>query len=466
MSRSKELIKNTGILMVAKISTQIVSFLLLPLYTALLTTAQYGRVDIYTSLAMIIIPFLTLQTEMGLFRFFIAYQDDESKRRVVSSAFAIVAKCVFLFSVCFLIVSVLFKIEYAGLLYGYYLTMTISTVFLQLCRAEGNNVAYGVATFLSSAVAVALNVVFVAIFKLGVQGILLSTILAQSISIVYMAFKTHAFSFYSREFIDKKEEKRLLEYSVPLVFNQISSWAVNYSDRIIILLFWGESVNGIYSIANKFSNITSTFFGVYNVAWTENVVRCIDDDDSRPYITKIFNMTFSLYLILITGIINLLPFFFSLMVNEAYSDAYQHVPLLLLGMFFSGMAATLGSVFIAKNKTKDVSVTTTLAGICNIIVHFALLKPCKLYAASISTMVAFGALFAYRYIFVNKFFEVKFNVTKVMPHVIAFVIAWIGYGSKNVFIIVIGFIVNLVNIAVLIVQNRELIMKMTIKRGM
>lgn len=328
MSKGRDLLKNTGILMVAKVSTQIISFLLLPLYTALLTTAQYGRVDIYTSLAMIIIPFLTLQTEMGLFRFYIAYNNEEKRKNVVSSSLSIVSKCVCVFTLCFIVVSFLFKLQYAVYLYCYYLTMTVATVLLQLCRAEENNIAYGVATFLSSAVAVALNVVFVAGLRLGVKGILLSTILAQGISILYMIYKTHIGTLYSSDRIDKQEEKKLLEYSVPLVLNQISSWAVNYSDRIIILFFWGEGINGIYSIANKFSNITNTFFGVYNVAWTENVVRCIDDRDSGKYIARVFNLTFNLYLILITGIINLLPFFFSFMVNEAYADAYQHVPFL------------------------------------------------------------------------------------------------------------------------------------------
>ena len=46
MSKGKELLKNTGILMIAKISTQIVNFLLMPLYTTLLTTQvlQCGNV--------------------------------------------------------------------------------------------------------------------------------------------------------------------------------------------------------------------------------------------------------------------------------------------------------------------------------------------------------------------------------------------------------------------------------------
>ena len=67
MSRGKDLVKNTGILFVAKTSTQVVSFFLLPLYTALLSTKEYGQLDIYYSLVMILMPVITLQLEQAIF---------------------------------------------------------------------------------------------------------------------------------------------------------------------------------------------------------------------------------------------------------------------------------------------------------------------------------------------------------------------------------------------------------------
>lgn len=89
MSRGKDLLKNTGILIVAKISTQFVSFLLLPLYTALLSTTEYGEIDIYTSLVMIVVPFLTLQLEMGMFRFFITEKSNTNRCKIISTTFTI-----------------------------------------------------------------------------------------------------------------------------------------------------------------------------------------------------------------------------------------------------------------------------------------------------------------------------------------------------------------------------------------
>jgi O-antigen/teichoic acid export membrane protein len=464
MSRGKDLLKNTGILLIAKISTQIVSFLLLPLYTSFLTTEQYGCVDVYTSLAMIVIPFLTLQVEMALFRFFITDKDQSTRQEIVSTSFAVVICMAVAISVVYWSCAVFFRMPYKGMLYAYYLTQMFSTVLLQVCRAEGDNAGYGIASFISSSMAVVLNVIFIVGLHWKVEGILISSVLAQLSSCIFMLFWTKVHRYLKIISVKKRCCKKLLQYSIPLVFNQIASWAINYSDRLLILAYWGESSNGIYSIANKFSNITNTFFGVYNVAWTENVVRSMEDKNSEEYVSKVFDITFNLYMILITGILNILPFIFGVLVNESFADAYPHIPILLIAMLFSGMAATLGSIYIAYGRTKDISITTALAGVCNIVVHFALLNKFKLFAASISTLVSFAALFLYRGIAIRKFYRIRFQCKKWIVRLIIMVFAWIVYFSYNPYLILIGLVANLLSVILLFKENKTLLIGLIKKK--
>lgn len=459
MSRAKDLLKNTGILMIAKISTQVVSFFLLPLYTALLTTEDYGRVDIYTSLAMIVIPFLTLQVEMALFRFFITNQEQAAQKEIVSTSYAIIAGVTAIISTVYLIVSGLLALPHRWLLFAYYISQALAAVLLQTCRAQGDNLGYGMASFVSSALAVALNVLFIAGLGWRVEGILAASILAQLTSCIYMLWRTKVHRYLSFASVSIRRGKQLMAYAVPLVFNQIASWGINYSDRLIIVATWGEGINGIFSVANKFSNITGTFFNVYNVAWTENVVRSMGDEDGASYISRMFELTFNVYMVLVTGIINLLPFLFHIMINEAFHDAYPHVPILLVAMLFSGMAATLGSIFIAYSKTREVSITTMLAGVCNVAVHLLLLKHCGLYAASISTLVSFVALFSYRYFTIKKFFPIRFSIRAIAVQLFVLAFAWIAYCADNLPLVLIGFAMNLGCIVRLGIKNKDMIMR-------
>lgn len=459
MSRAKDLLKNTGILMIAKISTQVVSFFLLPLYTALLTTEDYGRVDVYTSLAMIVIPFLTLQVEMGLFRFFITEKEQVSQKEIVSTSYAIIAVMTAVISIVYIIISTILDLPHRWLLFAYYISQALAAVLMQTCRAKGDNVGYGMASFVSSVMAVGLNVLFVAGLGWRVEGILIASIIAQLVSCVYMLWRTKVHRYISPASVSLNRCRQLLAYSIPLVFNQIASWGINYSNRLIIVANLGEGINGIFSVASKFSNITGTFFNIYNVAWTENVVRSMDDEDGASYISRVFEFTFNIYLILITGIINLLPLVFSFMVNEAFHDSYQHVPILLVAMLFSGMAATLGSIYIAYSKTREVSITTMLVGVCNIALHFILLNSCGLFAASISTLVSFIALFVYRYIAIKKFFTLRFKIKKIALQLAVLVFSWVAYSIGNIVFIVVGLIMNLGCIAWIILKNKDIVRK-------
>ena len=464
MSKAKDLIKNTFILTAAKISTQAVSFLLLPLYTSLLTTDEYGRVDIYTSLAMIILPVLTLQIEMALFRYFITSETELEKKEIISSSFAAAAAVVLFGVLAFVVFTTFVPLPNSEfLILCFYLSQVVSTLLLQLCRAEGDNAGYGIAAFLISALAVGFNVIFITVFKWGVEGILLSTVLAQLISSLYLVYRTKVKDYISLAMIKIARCKELLNYSVPLIFNQIASWAINYSDRILILVFFGEGTNGIYSVANKFSNITNTFFNVYNVAWTENVIRSMKDENSSQYISRVFEITFSIYIIIVTGIINFIPFAFNFFVGNTFKEAYHHIPILLTAMLFSGMAATIGSIYVAYKKTKDVSVTTILAGICNIAVHWLMISEFKLFAASISTLVSFALLFIYRMVFLKKFFVLKADYRKIIIQIIILIISWYGYSAQNTVIQAVGLSLNIAYIIWFIKKHYSMLLNI-IKR--
>lgn len=463
MSRGRELLKNTGILMLAKVSTQIVNFLLLPLYTSILATEEYGIMDIYTSMAMIIVPVVTLQIEMALFRFFIVSKNRDEEEQIVSSSFALIAMMLVLASIIYSIFVSLFSLSDTLLLYLFYLSQIITTVLLQCSRAKGDNIGYGIGSFLISSVAIVSNVLLLCVFHLKVEGMILSTIIAQLISSFFLVSRTAIYRWFKLSKISILECKKLLSYSIPLVFNQIASWVINYSNRLIILSFWGSGINGIYSVANKFSNVINTFFGVFNVAWTENVIRSIQDKDIN-YIGKMYTIISNVYCILITGVLNCLPFVWHLLVDSSYSKSYNQVPILLLAMYFSGMAATLGSIYIAEGRTKEVSVTTILTGVINIAVHLLFINNLKLYAASISSLIAFLILFIFRLFNIKKIVSFKVNFRDILPRLIIMIACSILFVSNNYILIGCGLTVNIIQFVMLSIKNRQEILKLIRKQ--
>ena len=89
MGRQKELAKNTAILTFGKICTQCISFFLLPLYTAVLDTSEYGLFDLMITYGTLLIPIVNWQFDQGLFRFLIDVRGNKEKQtEIFSSVFA------------------------------------------------------------------------------------------------------------------------------------------------------------------------------------------------------------------------------------------------------------------------------------------------------------------------------------------------------------------------------------------
>ena len=78
--KSFELIKNTVIIFLGKACTQLISFLLLPLYTKYLITEEYGIVDLITTYVALLVPVLTLQLEMATFRFLVDNRENNNRK--------------------------------------------------------------------------------------------------------------------------------------------------------------------------------------------------------------------------------------------------------------------------------------------------------------------------------------------------------------------------------------------------
>ena len=113
--REKSLIKNTGILAIGTLASKVFSFFLLPLYTAVLTTEDYGTVDVLQTVALFAMPFVTLQLCSAVFRFIIEKKEDLEKTTVITTGIFVESVNVILFSFVVWILNFKFNIQYCEL---------------------------------------------------------------------------------------------------------------------------------------------------------------------------------------------------------------------------------------------------------------------------------------------------------------------------------------------------------------
>lgn len=289
MGKGEKLAKNTFIILIGKVCTQFISFFLLPLYTSILSSSDYGIVDLIITYIVLLMPIVTLNIENATFRYLIDVRDDEKgkKKIITNSLNCIIAQ----YGICligYLIICQFINLPYKYVLVFNVLATMLSNFLLQVAKGLGKMVDFSIGSVIAGISTVILNVFFLLVLKIGLVGILLSSAIANILCFIYLFIRCKI-----RKYIDNNEQdllmkKELLRYAIPLVPNGIIWWIIDASDRTIITMFLGSASNGIYAIANKFSHVLMQVFNVFNISWTESAAVNINESDRDIFFSKTF----------------------------------------------------------------------------------------------------------------------------------------------------------------------------------
>ena len=463
-SKGKELAKNTAIISFGKMCTQLVSFLLMPMYTSILSTEEYGVVDLVVTYGQLLLPLVTMQMEQTLFRFLIDKRsDEEGKRKVVSEVVSLTFFIICIFSVIYVGLSGLISSDYKFHLLLNLWACVMSAMALQSARGLGQNMVYALGSFIAASGQIILTIIFVAVLRMGASGMIFAIVVSQCICAIFVSAKIKLGRYFRVKLVSKKDIKEYLGYSAPLVPNAISWWILNASDRSIILRYLGVGFNGIYSAANKFSGIYTTIYNIFNLSWTESVSLHLKENNSFEEFSKLQSTIMRLCISASLGLISVMPFLFKIFVNEKFDKAYYQIPLLTIGAYFSSMVGLVSAYYIADKKTAIIARTSTMCAAINIIVNLALIKHIGIYAASVSTVVAYLTLYILRYRDAKKHYGIKMEDKLMVSGVLMMVFTTVTYYTRNIIICSISFIVYAIYALII---NRDFIdtMLKTIKK--
>lgn len=432
MSRAGELIKNSSILFIGQISTKAISFLLLPLYTAYLSEAQYGIVDLITTLIIMFSPIVSLEMHQGLFRYMIPVRDNALEiKKMLSTAFVtelcLIAGYVLLFFGC----SFWIQNEYKWFLLSNVIIAVLVQFANQSLRGLGKNKDYAIATFLASAGVIVLNILFIVGFGWGAYGMLSASFLGNMIALIYSSFRGGLFYRIRINTFDKQFLKELLAYSLPLIPNELSWWAIRASDRIIITAFLGLTINGIISIGHRFPEILMAIYSVFGLAWTENIVLHYKEKDGREYFAKMTNVMVKFFSSFSLLIIAVLLFAFHLLINEKFDAAYPLVPIYFIGSNLNIVIGLISVVYIANHQTKTIAKTSIIAGIITIVSCVGLVKFIGMYASPISFIIGFGSMLIYRCIDIKRYVVINWDYGYILKFSIVYIFVAAAYIINN-----------------------------------
>lgn len=448
---SKVLFKNTGIIAVGQISTKIINFFLLPLYTALLSKEEYGTIDLLSTYSSFLTVIVGVQFNQAAFRFLVTNREDKKKtEKVVSTILLTALVTLAIYCTLFLVVQPFLTVGFKWFL----LLHVAASIYLQICsgmaRGMGDNISYAVGNFLSATITLVINVLVVAVFHMGIESMLMAYIIGPVIGGTYVLERCKILKYF---FVLKAEKgifRAMMQYALPLIPNELSWSLLHSSDRFIVSNMLTVAANGLVAVASKFSAIYTTVFSIFNTSWTEQVVLHYKDRGGKEYISDMFDKMVTFFGTVAVAIIVCMPFVFRLLVNQQFEEAYGMIPIYMMAVFFNAIIGMISAIYLIENETKIVAVSTGVAALINIVTDVALINFIGVYAAPVSSLCGYAVISFWRLFDVNKrHCKIQMKKSNIIFLLIACAISCISFYVEKICIHVLALLaVSLIGIKI------------------
>ena len=236
----KRTVKQTAVYSLGNISTKLVGFILLPLYTTHLSIEEYGILAILQAIAQILIGVFGLSLPTAMMRWAAPEKDVAKQQSIVFTTFittvgiAVILSALLLpfsehFSLKFFVTS-----DYTSYFMFLFLAVSagiVNNVPLNLLRLNEQSGFYIIVTTLKFTLIVLSNIYFVAYLKIGVEGIIISELIGH-LFVIIITMPTLLKNSIFR--IDIPALIGMIKYGAPLVLSIIFTFVLTLGDRFII----------------------------------------------------------------------------------------------------------------------------------------------------------------------------------------------------------------------------------------
>ena len=407
MNIYRNLISNTFIFAIGTFSSKVLVFLLMPLYTKVLSEAQYGTVDLMVQVGNFLLPLVSCGIVNGIIRF--GLDKYYKKRDVFTTGFLTI---LFGFIILLILEPILVHVPYLNentmMIYVFVLMSSMRSLCSQFVRAKGYVKLYAIDGLLSTATTIFFNVLYLVVLKWGINGYMLAMISADTLSTLFLFYVAGLRRYLHIRGLNLSTSREMLRYSIPMIPNSIFWWVNNMASRYMIAYFMGEEYNGLFAVAYKIPTIIVLMSNIFMDAWQMSAVS--DSPDKRAsFFTRVFLFYQSLICTAASGLILFSKVITMILVSDSFYESWKYIPLLLLSTIFSCMSTFLGSVYMVEKKSMLNFITTGIGAVINVVLNFLFIPIFGVNGAAFATFLSYFVVFVLRVIDTRRFIPMHFH---------------------------------------------------------
>jgi O-antigen/teichoic acid export membrane protein len=396
----------------ASILSKLIAVALLPLYTRYLTPTDYGAAEVLFAAvvaASIVIRFGLIE---AVLRFY--YRSGEDPDRVVASSWAALlwlATAAALAALPFAgpISEALLDRSEPGLTriaIGGLWVLTLHEYLLTLFRLEERARAFFTVTIANVLAAIALTVALVVGADEGARGLLLGSYASGALFVIGLAF-VHRRRLSLR--FERDLLRRMLRFGLPTMPAELSLYALNFADRIIIARMVGLAEAGLYSLAVKFAQAVNVLVRGFQLAWPPLAYSIRDDEEARRAYALVVTWFMAGCAFVVVGMWLFSRWIVRALAAPEFFASYEAVGLVSTAVTLYALYMVLLVILGRTGRTEFNFPATIAALVANVALNLLLVPPLGIVGAGIALVVSYLIVVALMYGFTQRLFAVPYE---------------------------------------------------------
>jgi O-antigen/teichoic acid export membrane protein len=421
----------------ASILSKLIAVALLPLYTRYLSPADYGAAEVMFAAvvaASIVIRFGVIE---AVLRFY--YKAGEDPQRVVATSFA----ALFWFGTAAALIALPFaepisdalltekaaKLvsgpDLARIAIGGLWVLTLHEYLLTLFRLEERARAFFIVTIANVLAAIALTVVLVVGEDEGARGLLLGSYVSGA-AFVLGLIVVHRRRLSLR--IERPLLRRMLRFGLPTMPAELSLYALNFVDRIIIVRTVGLAEAGLYSLAVKFAQAVNVLVRGFQLAWPPLAYSIRDDDEARRAYAAVVTWFLAACAFVVAGMWLLSRWIVRALAAPKFFESYEAIGLISTAVTLYALYMVLLVILGRTGRTEFNFPATGAALVANIVLNLVLVPPLGIVGAGIALVASYLLVVALMYGFTQRLFPVPYEWGR-LARIVLVTAALVGLGE-------------------------------------
>lgn len=399
-NNGSKVLKTSIIYVLVSLLNKGIGIITIPLFTRLLTTAEMGTVTTWISWMTILTPITSMSLMAG--SLYIAMNEfadkrDEYQSSVLSLSTISSIICFILYLIFHNMLNKLFTLSTPLMIFMFiYLIFSPALEMWMLRqRYEYNTKKMAIVTLVSNILASIVALLLVFIFKNSSYNLgnlrLYGT---------YAVMGIFGIIFYiniikkGKVLFNKNYWVFGLSISLPLIIHTLAKNVLDISDRLMISIYCGKDVVGIYGTIYSMSTMALIIWMAINNAFIPYLYDKLTKNNAEEVkdIRKMSNIMILLYAVACIVLTIMAPEIVKILTTEQYYEAIYIIPPVAAGIFLTCVYNLFANVILFHKKSIGVMFATIIAAVTNVLLNAIFIPKFGYIAAAYTTLIAYVVL--------------------------------------------------------------------------